>query len=218
MSCYEVSLDSATTSPLSTMSNLEVASDAVFRFRNVALCGEPSQQKHDLQEIFLAIGTPSFRSTLSLETSSNLVRDAMRVSEVMSSEVATCSPSDEVRQAARLMVENDCGMIPVVTDRGIMIGVITDRDIACRSVAEGKSPDTSVEAVMSTGVASAALDYSLEECCDIMEQKQIRRMPVVDDQGICCGIISQADIAQAAGTEITGELVREVSDPVGSLP
>lgn len=141
----------------------------------------------------------------------------MKVSEVMTTEVAICAPGDEVRHAARLMIENDCGLLPVVNDRGAMVGVISDRDIACRCVAEGKSPETTVEEVMSTGVASAALDHSLEECCNMMEERQIRRMPVVNDQGVCCGIISQADIATAAGAEMTGELVREVSDPVGSL-
>lgn len=141
----------------------------------------------------------------------------MDVSELMSREVALCNATDSVQQAAQLMIENDCGLLPVINDSGAMVGVISDRDIACRCVAEGKSSDTSVEDVMSKGVISAALDYSVEECCTKMEQNQIRRMPVVNDQGLCCGIIAQADIATAAGIETTGALVREVSDPVGAM-
>src|SRR3546814_12498981 len=110
------------------------------------------------------------------------------------------------------MVGNDCGEIPVVDEGGQLVGVITDRDIACRCVAEGKSADTPVEEVMSSSLVTVTPDARVDECCKKMEDNQVRRLPVVDDQGKCCGIVSQADIALHADKAEPGNLVREVSE------
>src|SRR3546814_14046191 len=99
------------------------------------------------------------------------------------------------------MVGNDCGEIPVVDEGGQLVGVITDRDIACRCVAEGKSADTPVEEVMSSSLVTVIPDARVDECCKKMEDNQVRRLPVVDDQGTCCGIVSQADLALHARSE-----------------
>jgi len=136
----------------------------------------------------------------------------MEARDVMTADPACCSPSDSVKEAAALMVDNDCGDIPVVDEGGQLVGVITDRDIACRCVAEGKSADTPVEEVMSSSLVTVAPDASIDECCKKMEDNQVRRLPVVDDQGKCCGIVSQADIALHADKAETGALVREVSE------
>lgn len=136
----------------------------------------------------------------------------MEARDVMTAEPACCSPSDSVKDAAALMVDNDCGEIPVVDPSGQLVGVVTDRDIACRCVAQGKSADTPVEEVMSSSLVTVTPDASIDECCKKMEDNQIRRLPVVDDQGKCCGIVSQADIALHAGKGATGDLVREVSE------
>ena len=110
------------------------------------------------------------------------------------------------------MVEADCGEIPVTDASNRLIGVITDRDIVCRVVAKGKNPSavTASECMTETVVVGNE-DTSLEDVVAVMEENQIRRVPVVDASGCCCGIISQADVALSASEKDTGELVREVS-------
>lgn len=137
----------------------------------------------------------------------------MQVRDIMTEDPACCGPGDTVKDAARLMVENDCGEIPVVDENGAPIGVVTDRDIACRGVAEGKSLETRVGDVMSAPAVTVTPETSVDDCCATMEENQIRRVPVVDDDGKCCGMASQADIARIAEKEETSELVRRVSEP-----
>ena len=137
----------------------------------------------------------------------------MEIRELMTKDPACCSPSDSVKEAASLMASNDCGQIPVTNAEGELVGVLTDRDIACRCVAEGKSAETLVEDIMSSSPITVTTDASVAECCKKMEDNQVRRLPVVDDAGRCCGIVSQADIARHAGEHQTGDLVREVSEP-----
>lgn len=116
------------------------------------------------------------------------------------------------------MVEADCGEIPVIDASNRLIGVITDRDIVCRVVAKGKNP-TAVTAgeAMTEPVVCVNEDTSLADVVAVMEENQIRRVPVVDASGCCCGIIAQADVAMAAHERETGELVREVSKDTGGL-
>src|SRR3546814_3029996 len=90
----------------------------------------------------------------------------------MTPDPACCSPSDSVKDAAALMVGNDCGEIPVVDEGGQLVGVITDRDIACRCVAEGKSADTSVEEVMSSSLVTVTPDARVDECCKKMRSEE----------------------------------------------
>jgi len=137
----------------------------------------------------------------------------IRVKEAMTSSVRCCSPSTSVPEAARLMREGDCGAIPVIeADR--VIGIVTDRDIACRLVANGRNPlNQTVASCMSTPVVTVRDDAGLTECCQLMEQKKVRRLPVVDAQGRCVGIVSQADIARHAPEARTGDLVQGISQP-----
>lgn len=110
------------------------------------------------------------------------------------------------------MVENNCGEIPVVDTADHVIGVVTDRDIVCRAVAEGKNPSGyTVERVMTERVVTVPADAPIEDVVATMERHQIRRVPVVDERGCCAGIISQADVATQAPPPTAGELVREVS-------
>ena len=136
----------------------------------------------------------------------------MKAQDVMTSNPACCNPSSTVQEAALLMVDNDCGQIPVVDDSGALVGVVTDRDIACRCVAKGNSSDQRVEEVMTSSPVTVTADASVDECCTKMEGNQVRRLPVVDDEGKCCGIVAQADIARSAAEKETGDLVREVSE------
>ena len=138
----------------------------------------------------------------------------MEVERIMTSDPACCTPDTPLQDVARLMVENDCGQIPVVDDKNNMrtIGVITDRDIVCRVVAKGKNPSAVTAAeCMTEPVVVVNEDTKLEDVLAVMEENQIRRVPVVDGSGSCCGIISQADVALCATEAKVGELVREVS-------
>ena len=141
----------------------------------------------------------------------------MTVAEIMTKNPACCSPDTSLQEVAKMMVDNDCGCIPVVQD-GEPIGTITDRDIAVRTVAEGKNPlDLTASDAMTSNVVSVPEDCSLDECCKVMEDHQIRRVLVVDGEGACCGIIAQADIAANASSKDTGEVVQEVSKGAGAV-
>lgn len=141
----------------------------------------------------------------------------MTVSRVMTENPACCTPNSSLTEVARLMVDHDCGEIPVVEDMisRKLAGVITDRDIATRIVAAGKnSADAKASDCMTTPCVSVAADASLEACCEVMESNKIRRVPVVDDLGGVIGIVSLADVVRSASASTTAEVVREVSSDV----
>jgi CBS domain-containing protein len=138
----------------------------------------------------------------------------MRVREIMSDHVVCCTPETNLRDVAKLMAENDCGDIPVIQDVDVRrpVGVITDRDITCRAVAEGRNPlELTAAECMSEWVVTVTPDAMLEDCCRTMERNQVRRLPVVDENGDCCGVVSQADIARVASKTRSGHVLREVS-------
>jgi CBS domain-containing protein len=136
--------------------------------------------------------------------------------DVMTPDPACCSPATMLDQVAKLMLQNNCGEIPIVDSSDRPIGVVTDRDIVCRVVAEGKNPTGhTAESCMTTPVVTVAADATIAEVISTMEDHQIRRVPVVDDDGCCSGIISQADIAAVEPAEQTGELLCEVSRDTG---
>lgn len=140
----------------------------------------------------------------------------MRVTKIMTEDPVCCTPEMSLTTVARLMLNNDCGEIPVVDqpENRQLVGVITDRDIVCRAIAVSKDPEnTSVSDVMSSPVISVKTEADLDECCEKMEQYQIRRIPVVDGQGRIRGIVSQADIARQAGLWETAKVVRDISQP-----
>jgi CBS domain-containing protein len=138
----------------------------------------------------------------------------MRVNDVMTESPYCCSPETSLQEVAQMMVDHDCGCIPVVddTESKMPIGMITDRDITCRVVAQGKNPlqMTAADAMTST-VVSVTPDTPFEECLNLMEESQIRRIAVVDDDGQICGIVSQADVALKSDDATTAEVVQQVS-------
>lgn len=137
------------------------------------------------------------------------------VLDVMAKSPAVCTADTSIPDAARMMVEHDCGALPVVESRDSPkpVGVITDRDIVVRLIAEGRSPmERSVSDAMSEGVATVRPDMTLDQCREVMEQNQVRRVPVVDESGNVIGIVAQADIALNAGAEDTAELLQAVSE------
>jgi CBS domain-containing protein len=132
--------------------------------------------------------------------------------EIMTPAPQCCSGETTLNDVANLMVEADCGEIPVTDGSNRLIGVITDRDIVCRVVAKGKNPASVTAAeCMSEPVVVVNEDTKLEDVLAVMEENRIRRVPVVDASGCCCGIISQADVALSSSDGKVSELVREVS-------
>ena len=138
----------------------------------------------------------------------------MKVKDIMTKNPACCSADDGLQSVAKMMADNDCGCIPIVEDTSSNkpIGIVTDRDISIRAVAEGKNPlDLTARDVMTGNVVTVTPDTSVEDCCNLMEKNQIRRIAVVDGSGACCGIVAQADIAVNADDRKTAEVVQEVS-------
>jgi CBS domain-containing protein len=136
--------------------------------------------------------------------------------DLMTSDPVCCTASTTLDRVAQLMVNNDCGEIPVVDTAGHVVGVITDRDIVCRVVADGRNPVAHTAAeFMSRPVVTVAADAPLNEVMSVMEKHQIRRVPVLDTEGCCAGIIAQADIASSGDQHVVAELVREVSRDTG---
>ena len=136
--------------------------------------------------------------------------------DVMTPDPACCTVNMTLDQVAKLMVQNDCGEIPVVDAADQPIGVITDRDIVCRVVAEGKNPvGHTAEQYMSQPVVTVRADAPLDEVVSTMEKHQIRRVPVVDEGGCCAGIVSQADVVWTGDEHDVSQLLREVSRDTG---
>ena len=138
----------------------------------------------------------------------------MNVGNIMTKDPACCTPETSLQEVAQMMVDHDCGCIPIVDseDSKMPVGMITDRDITCRVVAKGQNPlDLTAQDAMTSTVVSVTPETSLEDCCNLMEESQIRRVAVVDKDGACCGIIAQADIATNASDRKTAEVVQEVS-------
>ena len=138
----------------------------------------------------------------------------MSVATVMTENPACCTPNSSLTEVARLMVDNDCGEIPVVEDmiNRKLAGVITDRDIATRIVARGKnSADAKASDCMTSPAISVSADTSLDDCCEVMEANKIRRVPVVDDKGGVVGIVSLADVVRSTNAATSASVVKEVS-------
>ncbi|HEX5759014.1 MAG TPA: CBS domain-containing protein [Thermoanaerobaculia bacterium] len=140
----------------------------------------------------------------------------MKVREIMTENPACCTPEQTVREAARLMAQNDCGSIPVVEEgsRGV-VGVVTDRDLAIRVLAEGRGPDTPVSQAMTADPACCGPDDDVERVERLMAERQVRRVPVVEG-GRVVGMVAQADLAlhpHAVSDEEVGQLVEEISQP-----
>ena len=139
----------------------------------------------------------------------------MNVESVMTPNPACCMATTPLRDVARMMLDNDCGQIPVVDQSQRPIGVVTDRDIAVRIVAEGRDSNSATAGdAMSTPVRTVTTDTSLADCVCVMEADQIRRVPVVDASGKLAGIVAIADLALTGKQEATAEVVKEVSEPM----
>lgn len=142
----------------------------------------------------------------------------MDVKDIMTPDPSVCTPGTGLQEVAQMMVDNDCGEIPVVEnmENKLPVGVITDRDITCRTVARGLNPLEMIASdCMSTPCVTVMPDMTLDECYEIMEENQIRRVPVVDASGACVGVVALADIARHAAKRDTAKVLKEVSEPSG---
>jgi CBS domain-containing protein len=140
----------------------------------------------------------------------------MKVREVMTKQPTCCTPDTSLEAVARLMLDCDCGLIPVVGDLAgkFPIGVITDRDIVSRAIAGGKNPlELTARDCMTMPAITVTEDTGLHDCCDLLEINQIRRVLIVDRDGRLTGVVAQADVAAHASKRLAGELLREVSQP-----
>lgn len=136
---------------------------------------------------------------------------AKQVRELMTSNPSTVEASATIVEAARLMRDEDVGIVPIVEgDR--LVATITDRDIAIRLVAEGKDPQsTNVREIASTQLVTIDPGQDLDEALRLMAQHQVRRLPVVEEDGKLIGIVAQADVARAGEDAKTGQVVEEIS-------
>jgi CBS domain-containing protein len=139
----------------------------------------------------------------------------MKVRDIMTRRISTAVPETPVVEIARLLVENDCGAIPILEDEtsGRPVGIVTDRDIVTRVVAVSEDPETATaNECMSAPCITVSDDSSFDDCCAVMEASKIRRIVVVDAEGRCCGVVAQADIARREADK-AAEVVHEVSQP-----
>ncbi len=138
----------------------------------------------------------------------------MKVKEIMTKDPSFATLETSLCDVAQLMMDNDCGCIPVLENEKSRkpIGMITDRDITIRTVAHNKNPlNMIVGEVMTDSVIAVTPEMNVSECCQKMEKNQIRRIAVVDDEGNLQGIVAQADIARKAQSEELAELVKDIS-------
>lgn len=139
----------------------------------------------------------------------------MKVSDAMTSQVSTARPTDTIRQVAETMAKVDSGVVPVVAD-GKVVGLVTDRDIVLRVVAEGRSFDSPVSEAMSDGeVLSVKEDDILADATAKMANHQVRRLVVVNDAGALSGILSLGDVAKDYGAKQVGRTLEEISQEPG---
>jgi CBS domain-containing protein len=135
------------------------------------------------------------------------------ISDVMSSNPCAIDADKPVAYAAKMMKDEDVGLAPIVEgDR--LVGTLTDRDIVTRVVAEGKDPQSvRVREVASTSLVTVDPQQDLDEALGLMARHQVRRLPVVQEDGRLVGVLAQADVAREAQDKQTGELVEEISKP-----
>lgn len=133
------------------------------------------------------------------------------VRDVMTENPRALKASNSIMEAARLMRDDQVGSLPVVED-GQLVGMITDRDVVTRAVAEGAAPETTVGNVYSPQPVSIGPDADLDEALQLMARHQVRRLPIVADERLV-GILAQADVARDENAKKTGELVGEISEP-----
>jgi CBS domain-containing protein len=140
----------------------------------------------------------------------------MKVKEIMTPAPTCGVPTSRLEEITELMVAHNCGAIPIVESlqSRTPVGIITDRDITCRTMAKGRDPmGMQAKDIMTARLVTVQPDAELEHCCQIMERNQVRRVLVVDRSGECVGMVSLADGALAAPKWEAAAVVKGVSEP-----
>jgi CBS domain-containing protein len=136
---------------------------------------------------------------------------AKTIREVMTQDVCAIDADQSVAHAAKMLKDEDVGLAPIV-EGNKLIGTLTDRDITIRVVAEGKDPQsTKVRDVASTHLVTIDPEQDLDDAMRLMAQYQVRRLPVVEEDGRLVGVIAQADVAELAPAKKIGEVVEKIS-------
>ncbi|MEN6371289.1 MAG: CBS domain-containing protein [Armatimonadota bacterium] len=149
----------------------------------------------------------------------------MQVQDIMTSNPVCAEPSTSLQEVAQMMVDNDCGGIPVCkSGTNMLVGLLTDRDIVCRILAKGLNPlDYTAQDAMTTDLHTILPTASLDDCVQLMERFKVRRVPVTDEEGYIIGIVAQADFARFALQEqpdLAGDFedaLEEISQPKMSM-
>jgi CBS domain-containing protein len=137
---------------------------------------------------------------------------AKTIRDLMTSDPKVVEPDRPVAEAAKLMKQEDVGIVPIVDDQNHLVGTITDRDITVRVVAEEKDPkSTTVSEIASQSPITVEPQQDLHEALRLMAQHQVRRLPVVGEDGKLVGIVAQADVAREGEDARTGEVVQQIS-------
>jgi CBS domain-containing protein len=140
----------------------------------------------------------------------------MKIKDVMTTNVFCCTPLDSAKSAAKIMKAHDIGALPVVSDPASrrLLGIVTDRDLCCAVVANGRNPESvRIFKVMTRRPVTCGPEDSLEHCLKLMEKHRIRRIPIVNEKGSCVGIVAQADVALYAPAAKVREAVAKISRP-----
>jgi CBS domain-containing protein len=140
----------------------------------------------------------------------------MKVKEVMTSNPVCCVPADTAQRVATIMCEHNVGAVPIVLDQQSrkLAGIITDRDLCCSIIAQGFDPqNTQIQKYMQQNPVVCRDDENLDSCEKAMQSHQIRRIPVIDGDGRCIGIVSQADLALKDKPDKVSKTVAEISRP-----
>ena len=132
------------------------------------------------------------------------------VQEAMTPNPTAVTPDTTAQEAARSLKTEDVGALPIV-EEGRLVGVVTDRDLAVRVLAEGRGAETTVREIASKDVVTVDPQQSLEEAARLMAEHQVRRLPVVEEDGRLVGMLAQADVAQAGHDTLTGDVVQKIS-------
>ena len=137
-------------------------------------------------------------------------------SEIMSTDVTCTTPDSSLVEISKMMVDANCGEIPIVMDlkKKNIVGVITDRDIVCRTLGLGKNPmNLTARDCMTKNVVTANPDMNIDNCLELMQENKIRRIPVVDKNNFLCGIVSQPDLVRYGDEQGAIEAIQKVSSP-----
>lgn len=169
-------------------------------------------------EIYSYISSPSAHTNPRDDHPGFLTKGAtgMKVKEIMTAQVECVQQTDTIQRAAQMMKNANCGSVPVC-DNNKVVGIITDRDIALKAVAAGNDTNTQVSQCMTSQVVTCTPDTDAHEAADLMAQHQIRRLPVVDNNGNICGICAIGDLATVdIHINEAGDALSKISQPTAS--